>query len=111
MMLMLSIFVACMPLSSFGLRILGNMSSDGAAPIEPDTATIVNKTLDQDKRDLLSAWCDPATPTIWHPDYSVEWSTSGCVLKADCDSPGYSTETECCDSQYAGQWLGAALAW
>ena len=40
-------------------------------------------------------------------DYSQSWSTSGCVRKADCDSPGYATQATCCAAHFGGQTGGA----
>jgi len=40
-------------------------------------------------------------------DDSQPWSTSGCVQKADCDSPGYDNQATCCAAQYGGQTDGA----
>ncbi len=46
--------------------------------------------------------------TITCRDYSKSWSTSGCVQKADCDSPGYADQATCCTTQYGGQQTGGA---
>ena len=87
-----------------------------AADIEPQEAAeesqsaiaIIDDNSDQGEgRELLSAWCDPNTPTNWHPNYAVAWSAGGCIYKADCDSPGYDTELECCDQAFGGQVSGA----
>ena len=40
-------------------------------------------------------------------NYSQSWSISGCVQKADCDSPGYDNQATCCAAQYGGQTGGA----
>jgi hypothetical protein len=40
-------------------------------------------------------------------NYSQSWSISGCVQKADCDSPGYNDQATCCAAQYGGQTGGA----
>ena len=65
--------------------------------------------VDQGPRTLLSPWCRSTTPEMWHPDYSNAWSNGGCTLKADCDSPGFSTQLECCKAAYGGQTSGACI--
>jgi hypothetical protein len=40
-------------------------------------------------------------------DYSKSWPISGCVQKADCDSPGYANQATCCAAHYGGQTGGA----
>ena len=60
-------------------------------------------------RTLLSPWCPSTTPEKWHPDYSTAWSNGGCTLKADCDSPGYSTQVNCCNGSFGGQVSGACI--
>ena len=42
-----------------------------------------------------------------HRDYSRPWPISGCVQKADCDSPSYDDQATCCATQYGGQTGGA----
>ena len=39
-------------------------------------------------------------------NYSQPWPTSGCVQKADCDSPGYADQATCCAAHYGGQTGG-----
>jgi len=46
---------------------------------------------------------------MWHPNYSAAWNTGGCTLKADCDSPGYSTQLECCQAAFGGQISGTCI--
>jgi len=82
---------------------------------EPDSTFVLdagsfNHDPDQGKeRKLLSSWCKRDTPVLWHPDYQQPWSTAGCVSKPDCDSPGYSTQLECCQTAYGGQVSGACI--
>jgi hypothetical protein len=82
---------------------------------EPDSTFVLdagsfNHDPDQGKeRKLLASWCKRDTPVLWHPDYQQPWSTAGCVSKPDCDSPGYSTQLECCQTAYGGQVSGACI--
>ena len=47
-------------------------------------------------------------PSLYlYRDYSQSWSTSGCVQKADCDSPGYADQATCCAAHFGGQTGGA----
>ena len=64
---------------------------------------------DQVEPELPSPWCDPDTPILWHPNYSVAWDDGVCTQKADCDSLGYSTKLECCSRAYSGQQSGACI--
>jgi hypothetical protein len=64
---------------------------------------------EEEPRSLLSSWCAPTTPEMWHPNYSAAWNTGGSTLKADCDSPGYSTQLECCQAAYGGQISDACI--
>jgi len=94
----------CAPVASLGPRSLRNRSPDKNNEVsEADVAVI-------SERELLSAWCAKDTPTMWHPNYAVAWSTGGCTFKADCDSPGYESELACCDGAYGGQVSGACKA-
>ena len=109
---LLLIAFATAPVESLRLRRVA------AADIEPEAAeeseaaiAIIDDDSDRgEERELLSAWCDPNTPTNWHPNYAVAWSAGGCIYKADCDSPGYDTELACCDGAYGGQVSGACKA-
>lgn len=74
------------------------------------TTASIKEESENDARELLSSWCDPATPVLWHPDYSRPWPSSGCVQKADCDSPGYADAASCCAAQYGGQTAGACTS-
>jgi len=76
--------------------------------IKDEDVKINNYSRDQ-KRYLLSPWCDSTTPEMWHPNFSVAWSGRGCTLKADCDSRGYSTQVECCKGAFGGQMSGACI--
>ena len=86
----LLIAFATAPVESLRLRRVA------AADIEPEAAkeseaaiAIIDDDSDRgEERELLSAWCDPNPPVMWHPNYAVAWSTAGCTYKADCDSPG-----------------------
>ena len=99
---------------SSGLRSLiggGDKSSsssynNGEEGSDPPVAIIGDKERDQGERDLLSPWCKPDTPTLWHPDYTKGWSVSGCVYKADCNQVGSATQAECCSQYYGGQTGG-----
>ena len=97
------------PVESSGLRRLigGDKSSSSNNGGEGSETAIAP---DQGERDLLSPWCDPATPTLWHPDYTVAWSESGCVSKADCNQAGFATEAECCAQYFGGQTGGLCAA-
>ena len=109
---LLLIAFATAPVESLRLRRVA------AADIEPEAAeeseaaiAIIDDDSDRgEERELLSSWCDPNTPTNWHPNYAVAWSAGGCIYKADCDSPGYDTELACCDGAYGGQVSGACKA-
>jgi hypothetical protein len=96
------------PVESLGLRSLmgDDKSSSNKGGEESETAIAP----DQGERGLLSPWCDPSTPTLWHPDYTVGWSVSGCVYKADCNQVGSATEAECCAQYYGGQTGGLCTA-
>ena len=95
----------CAPVASIGLRSLRNRSPDKSNGGSEASAAVAVAVVGE--RELLSAWCDPATPTLWHPNYAVAWSAGGCTYKADCDSPSYDTELECCDQAFGGQVSGA----
>ena len=97
------------PVQSSSLRsLVGDKPSSNKSGEESETAiTIINGESDQGERKLLSSWCADDTPTLWHPDYDTAWSAAGCILTADCDSPGYNTEQECCKGSYGGQTSGA----
>jgi hypothetical protein len=47
--------------SASGLRVTSSHESDAAI------ATNDLSSDNNDGRELLSAWCDPATPVLWHP--------------------------------------------
>ena len=47
--------------SASGLRLTSSHESDAAI------ATNDLSSDNNDGRELLSAWCDPATPVLWHP--------------------------------------------
>jgi hypothetical protein len=47
--------------SASGLRLTSSQESDAAI------ATNDLSSDNNDGRELLSAWCDPATPVLWHP--------------------------------------------
>ena len=105
--------LATAPVESLRLR------RGAAADIEPEAAeeseAAIAISIDDDsdqgeERELLSSWCDPATPTLWHPNHAAAWSAARCIYKADCDSPGYDTELACCDGAYGGQVSGACKA-
>ena len=53
----------------------------------------------------LSVFC--VKQYLLYRDYSQPWSISGCVQKADCDSPGYANQVTCCAAQYREQTGGA----
>jgi hypothetical protein len=40
-------------------------------------------------------------------DNDQPWTTSGCIQKADCDSPGYADKATCCAAHFGGQTGGA----
>ena len=42
--------------------------------------------------------------TITCRDYSKSWPISGCVQKADCDSPGYEDQAMCCAACRPIRW-------
>ena len=69
---------ACAPANSLGLRSLRNKSSYKSNDEAGAAVAIVGDDSKEDKRDLLSASdsCNPDTPVMWHPDYSMTWSTS-----------------------------------
>ena len=46
---------------------------------------------------------------MWHPDYKTAWNVAGCKYKADCDSPGYDSESKCCNVEFAGQVSGVCI--
>ena len=56
-----------------------------------------------------SCGCANTTAVAWHPNYNMPWTEGGCVEVADCWSPEYSSELECCNGAYAGQTSGACL--
>jgi len=49
--------------SASGLRRLMSSSKESNAAIAINDLSSDNN----DGRELLSAWCDPATPVLWHP--------------------------------------------
>jgi hypothetical protein len=98
----------CAPVASIGLRSLKNRSPDKSNEGFEASAAVAVAVVGE--RELLSSWCDPNTPTLWHPNYAMAWSTAGCTFKADCDSPGYESELACCDGAYSGQVSGACKA-
>jgi len=105
----LAMSIMTAPVQSSSLRsLVGDKPLSNKSGEESETAiTIINGESDQGERKLLSSWCADDTPTLWHPDYDIAWSAAGCILTADCDSPGYDTEQECCKGSYGGQTSGA----
>jgi hypothetical protein len=92
------------PAESLGLRSLRNKSPNKSNKGSESAIAVVGE------RELLSSYCAPTTPTVWHPNYVVVWSIAGCIYKANCNSPGFITEMACCDGAYGGQVSGAYKA-
>ena len=60
-----------------------------------------------------NCWIDSgeSPPTAaWHPTYSQGWLHGSCQLRIDCNSPGYDTELECCNTAYPDQSTGHCLS-
>jgi hypothetical protein len=69
---------------------------------EASLSNIIYNKPDQVVCELLSPWCASDTPTLWHPDYSRDWTVSGCAYKANCNQVGIATKEECCARYYGG---------
>ena len=79
---------------------------------DADKSSSTNSQLQQQhqqRRDLLSSWCPSSTPVLWHRDLTKTWSAGTCINVADCDSPGFQTQLECCKGAFGGQMSGACL--
>ena len=44
-----------------------------------------------------------ATLALWHPVYTVDWSSGFCSQSITCNSPSYVSVADCCKFAYAGQ--------
>jgi len=79
---------------------------------DADKSSSTNSQLQQQhqqRRELLSSWCPLSTPVLWHRDLTKTWSAGTCINVADCDSPGFQTQLECCKGAFGGQMSGACL--
>ena len=92
------------PAESLGLRSLRNKSPNKSNKGSESAIAVVGE------RELLSSYCAPTTPTVWHPNYVAAWSIACCIYKANCNSPGFVTEMACCNGKYSGQVSGTCKA-
>jgi len=53
--------------SASGSRLTSSHESDAAIAAIATIATNDLSSDNNDGRELLSPWCDPATPVLWHP--------------------------------------------
>ena len=86
--------------------------AEGAEGNDADKSSSTNSQLQQQhqqRRELLSSWCPLSTPVLWHRDLTKTWSAGTCINVADCDSPGFQTQLECCKGAFAGQTSNACL--
>ena len=57
-------------------RIIKNIIKDEDVKLNNNAVLLKEE---QEPRTLLSSWCAPTTPEMWHPNYSVAWSGGGCI--------------------------------
>ena len=92
----------------------GGNGAEGRVAAEGGDATKSSMNLQEIQQQLhqrlaLSSWCPSTTPVLWHRDMTNAWSIGTCINVADCDSPGYITQLECCKSSFGGQVSGICL--
>jgi len=92
-------FFACSALLPCLLVAIVFLGEDAAASADVAADVHFVTTDRSHHRDLFQ--CD--TVAAYHPNYLLPWPQGKCEFAITCNSPGYSTELECCKAAYAGQ--------
>ncbi|KAL7527404.1 hypothetical protein ACHAXR_001945, partial [Thalassiosira sp. AJA248-18] len=81
-----------------------NANEDDPPPAGKKGAEEISRAHVNNERKL---GCDG--PKQWHPVYAAGWKDGYCRYDVDCDTPGYSTELDCCKRAYVNQISGHCM--